>query len=102
MLGDDSIPPQPGYIDEDTDEDEDEFTEHLSLRLTISKAGESELKVNRPKGEVLLVVLEGLVILGTVGVYVTELVTGVYNERKHGERAAWAGLACWVSPLSFG
>ena len=99
LLADGSIPPQPVYIDGDTDEDEDEFAEHLSLRLTISKPGESELKVDRPKGEVLLVGLEELAILGVVGVYVTELVTGVYDERKHGERAAWAGLVCWVSPL---
>ncbi|KAF8428575.1 hypothetical protein EV426DRAFT_584868 [Tirmania nivea] len=96
LLVDDSIPPQPVYIDGDSDEDEDEFAEHLSLRLTISKTGESEFKVDRPKGEVLLVVLEELAILGMVGANVTELKTGVYNEREHGERAAWGGLACWV------
>ena len=103
LLVDDSIPPQPVYIGGDIGEDEDggEFTEHLSLRLTISKTGESELKVDRPKRELLLVVLEELAILGMVAIYITELVTGVYNERKHGERAAWAGLACWVSPILF-
>jgi len=96
---DGSIPPQPVYIDDDTDEGEDGFADHLSLPLTVRKPEESELKVDRPKGEVLLMMLEGLAILGTVGVYVTDLVAGVYNERKHEKSAAWAGLACWVSPL---
>ncbi|RPB26876.1 hypothetical protein L211DRAFT_804498 [Terfezia boudieri ATCC MYA-4762] len=96
LLVDDSIPPQPVYIDRNTDEDEDEFAEHLSLRLTVSKSEEFELKVDRPKGEVLLVGLEELAILGMVGVYVTELVPGVNDERKQGEMASWAGLACWI------
>lgn len=99
MLVDESNPEQICNA-EDTDEDDDEFAEHLSLRLTISKTGDAQLKIDRPKGEVLLVLLEELALLGLVGIYVAELVTGVYTERKHGERAAWAGFVSWVSSLN--
>ena len=88
--------PPTAYNEEDTDEDDDEFAEHLSLRLTMSKPNDAEIKVDRPRGEYFLVALEQLAIIGMFGIYVVELATGVFSERKHRERAAWAGFASWV------
>ena len=62
----------------------------------MSRVAEGEIKVDKPKGEIILVVLEELAILGIVGIYLAELITGVFKEERHGERALWAGFVSWV------
>ncbi|KAF8468986.1 P-loop containing nucleoside triphosphate hydrolase protein [Kalaharituber pfeilii] len=83
------------YDGDDTDDDDDEFAEHLSLRLTMSRTTDTETKIDKPSGEILLVMFEELAVLGLVGLHIAALLTGTYNEREHGKRAALAGLISW-------
>lgn len=88
--------------DSSTEADDDEFAQHLSLRHTVSHGTFTEVKVVRPRGEAVLVVLEGLAILGMLGTFTAEIVL------RHGD--VWniagmpivAGVACWVSPKQLG
>ena len=99
------LPTYPGNDDRDgnsegTEADDDEFAEHLSLRLTLSRTSGAEVKFDRPRGEILLVVLEELAILSVLGIYTTRAVTGVHQDHKYEQIGSWSGLATWVSTIS--
>lgn len=84
-----------GVDAEDTDEDDDEFAEHLSLRLTMSRTTNTATKLDRPRGEIFVVLLEELAILGIIGMLVAEYMTGHTAYHKHGGRVILAQLTCW-------
>lgn len=83
--------------DSSTEADDDEFAKHLGLRHAASHGTLTEVKVMRPRGEVVLVVLEELAVLGTLGIFAAGIVL------RHGD--VWnmpgtplvAGVVCWVS-----
>lgn len=81
---------------DETEDDDDEFAEHLSLRHTISRTGDVEVKVDRPKAESVAVALELLCVMGTLATFLPALLMG----ESEGEiwRAAVAALP-WVSLL---
>lgn len=82
--------------------DDDEFAEHLSLRHTISQGTYTEVKVVRPRGEVVLVALEELAILGVLGVYVAEIVMRRGEVWGYSEMPLVSGVVCWVSSGKLG
>lgn len=83
--------------DSSTEADDDEFAKHLSLRHAASHGTLTEMKVVRPRGEVVSIMLEGLAILSMLGIFSTEIIL------RHGD--VWnmegmpivAGMVCWVS-----
>lgn len=88
--------------DSSTEADDDEFAKHLSLRHAASHETPTEVKVVRPRGEVVSIILEGLAILGMLGIFSTEIIL------RHGD--VWnmegmpivAGMVCWVSLKQLG
>jgi hypothetical protein len=82
--------------DTDEDEDDDEFAEHLSLRHTISRTTEPELKVDKPRGEVVLVICEELAILGLLGISIANIAINVHGTWHHEGLPLIANLITWV------
>lgn len=80
--------------DNDTDTDEFERNEHLALHPTISRQTKSTMEVNKPRGEVLVVVLEELAVLAELGLHIAVLVTGAWGHR--GKTATIASVAVWA------
>ncbi|KAF2727713.1 P-loop containing nucleoside triphosphate hydrolase protein [Polyplosphaeria fusca] len=84
-----------GYSDDiDTDtEDEFERNEHLALHPTASRQTKSTVAVDKPRGEVAVVVLEETAVLAELGVHVAIYFTGVWGHK--GRVAAIASIAVW-------
>jgi ABC-type multidrug transport system fused ATPase/permease subunit len=82
------------YLDEETDDDA-EFEVHRELpALTRMKTHESIIDVNKPRGELLLVMIEEAAVLGQVAVHVLVVVYGAWGKR--GRIAAVAEVAAWA------
>jgi ABC-type multidrug transport system fused ATPase/permease subunit len=80
----------PPYRDEDEEsETVSEETEHLNLLPT--KTHESIIEVNRPRGEIYLVMIEEAAVLGEVGIHLAVLLSGTWENQL----AAIAQLATW-------
>nr|WOF01072.1 ATP-dependent bile acid permease-like protein [Corynespora cassiicola] len=90
-----SIRTRPHHDDEDTDtEDDFDRNQHLALHPTISRATMSTIAVNRPRGELAVVVLEEMAVLAELGVHVAAFFTGAWGHK--GQTAAIAGIAVWA------
>ncbi|KAF2086979.1 hypothetical protein K490DRAFT_43016 [Saccharata proteae CBS 121410] len=77
----------------DTSDSEDEFERNETLALVHTRTNESVFEVDRPRGELLLVVLEELAVLSELAIHITALLN---NDGGHGGKiAAIAGLAAW-------
>lgn len=72
-------------------EDELDRNDELALHPTISR--HSTTVMNKPRGQVTVVVLEEAAVLAQLGVHVAILLTGVWG--KHGRVAAFANIAVW-------
>jgi len=87
------IPPPADLMPEAYEpEDEMERNEDLVLQRTITN--HSALEVDRPRGELLIPVLEELAVLAGLGVAVAALVTNAWGHHSH--IAASAGVATWA------
>jgi hypothetical protein len=83
---------------EETDEDDDEFAEHLSLRHTISRGADMEVKVDRPRAESIAVALEMFCVMGTLATFLPTLLLA------ESEGELWPAVVAtipWVSRHSF-
>ncbi|KZF19169.1 hypothetical protein L228DRAFT_286031 [Xylona heveae TC161] len=82
---------------EEDESDVDEETRirehHMALDPTLGPQDEPVVEVDRPRGEVLVVLVENLAILGEIGISLTALLTHAWG--KHGSSAAITGLATW-------
>ena len=88
--GDDTLRGQ-----EETDsEDEFERNEDLALRPTRSRTDASAITIDRPKGEVLLPVVEEVAVLAVLAVQIAGLATRALG-RRYGDVAAIAGVGVW-------
>ena len=85
--------PASSFSDEDTEE-EDEFDRDEQLLLQTTRTRESIIAIDRPRGELLVVMLEEAAVLGQVGIHVAILLTGAWSAK--GQVAAAANLATWV------
>jgi hypothetical protein len=96
----------PGHLEEYHDEEEEGGDEietenadasleeqYLALRPTLSATHDPVLKVDRPRGEVQLVVIEELAVIGVFAINLTALLTSAWG--KHGTLAAISGLIAW-------
>ncbi|KAF4548114.1 ATP-dependent bile acid permease-like protein [Elsinoe fawcettii] len=79
--------------DEDTDDD-GEDTENLTLQPTISRAGLSTYTVDKPKGALLIPIIEELAVVADLGIQIAALASGAWG--KQGGTAAAASVAVWV------
>lgn len=82
------------YLDEDT-ESEDEFdrNEQLAIQPTKSLTNNSTYELDRPRGELWLVVVEELAVLGELGIHLAMLLAHVWGPR--GTIVAASGVAVW-------
>ena len=67
--------------------------ERLALQRTVSRTRETALHASRPRGELVLVVVEVAVLAGQIGVSLAAWLTHSWG--RHGSLAAIAGLAVW-------
>ncbi|KAH7122780.1 ATP-dependent bile acid permease-like protein [Dendryphion nanum] len=89
--------PQPRYHDEETDSDTEDGLEHsepLALHRTVSRQTVSIKAVDKPRGEVTVVVLEEAAVLAELGVHVAVLFTAAHGHK--GRTAAIASIAVWT------
>ncbi|KAF2474335.1 P-loop containing nucleoside triphosphate hydrolase protein [Lindgomyces ingoldianus] len=91
-------PRTPQYNDDDgsNTEEDDEFerSEHLALHPTISRQTMSTMAVNKPRGEVTVVVLEELAVLAELGVHAAVFFTEAWGHK--GRTAAISSIAVWT------
>ncbi|MCJ1416019.1 hypothetical protein MMC32_002354 [Xylographa parallela] len=91
------IPKDVIEIEDEADEatciDEEAENERLTLRKTISTTG-SVAEVSRPRGALLLVIVEILALLGEIGIGLTALVTHVGG--RHAQTATISRLCVWI------
>ena len=76
----------------------DDEGDRLKLQKTISRANESVVEVNHPRGEKVLVIVEVLGSLGEVAISLAALLTDAWG--RNGKLAAIAGLVTWGYILS--
>tara|TARA_R110002003_G_scaffold159_1_gene13727 strand:- start:916 stop:5493 length:4578 start_codon:yes stop_codon:yes gene_type:complete len=81
--------------DIDTDSEEDEFNrnEGLALDPTTSRGAVSAMTVDKPRGEVTVVVLEETAVLAQLAIHITVLWMNIWG--RHGRTAAIANIAVW-------
>ncbi|KAF1850938.1 uncharacterized protein K460DRAFT_391320 [Cucurbitaria berberidis CBS 394.84] len=87
----------PHYDGDATDSDsEDEFdrNEEAALHPTTSRQTMSTVAINRPRGQVTVVVLEEAAVLAQLGLHIAVLMTNAWG--KHGTTAAIASIAVWT------
>ena len=87
----------PHYDGDATDSDsEDEFdrNEEAALRPSISHRSMSIVAVDKPRGQVTVVVLEEAAVLAQLGVHIAIFMTNAWG--KHGKIAAIANIAVWT------
>ncbi|KAI9714836.1 MAG: hypothetical protein M1820_000125 [Bogoriella megaspora] len=83
--------PDPNDVDTDEDDEDDDY---LTLQPTMSNTQPSVINVDRPHGEVWLVVLEELAVLVELGVQVAALVTKAWG--AHSSIASIAEVVTWT------
>ncbi|KAI9843481.1 MAG: hypothetical protein M1837_006327 [Sclerophora amabilis] len=71
---------------------------YISLRKTITRANGAVVEVSRPKGEVAIVVVEELAVVGEVLIHLAAFMTRAWG--PHGHTAAIAGLVTWLYVLA--
>ena len=78
--------------EEDNEEDEEDLNEYLALRTVVTH--ESVIDIDKPRGEVWLVLIEEAGVLGEVGIHLAVLITNSWGGR--GRVAAIVRLATWA------
>lgn len=78
-----------------TDDDDDEFAEHLSLRHTMSHGTFTEAKVLAPTGEVVLVVCEVLGASAILGIFIAEVFMGNGDVWNYAGMPLVSGVVRW-------
>ena len=78
----------------------DDDSERLALALSRTKTTESRLQVSRPRGQLIVVMLEVIMVLGLVASKLAEVFDHAWDDR--GATAPFAGLAnwCYISLLT--
>ncbi|OCK81762.1 hypothetical protein K432DRAFT_424668 [Lepidopterella palustris CBS 459.81] len=82
------------YEDDSYTDDEFERNEHLALHPTVSRQTKSTIEVSKPRGEVMVVILEELAVLAELGVHVAVLITRTWGHK--GKIAAITSVAVWA------
>lgn len=87
---------------EDTDSEESDagFTEHLSLRRTMSGVTNPDTKINKPMGQVFWWSLEELAVVGQVALHLIARLTHKDGLSRNGQLPLVAQLITWVSVFS--
>ncbi|KAF2756007.1 P-loop containing nucleoside triphosphate hydrolase protein [Pseudovirgaria hyperparasitica] len=84
-----------GTYDDDTDTDDYDSNEELALAATASHVTRNSIiEVNRPRGELFIVALEGLAVLGELAIHITAFVYHAW--RGTSNAAGIAGVAVWT------
>ena len=83
-----------GYETEDEDEDEVESRQELALAPTRSRTDISVMTVDKPRGEVMIALVEELAVIAELGVQVASLVLQIWGSK--GLIACAASVAVWA------
>ena len=86
--------PPPADLMPESHEPEDEMERNEDLVLQTTMTNQSALTVDRPRGELLIPVVEELAVFAGLGIAVAALVTKAWGHHSH--IAASAGVATWV------
>ncbi|KAH7087754.1 ABC transporter type 1, transmembrane domain-containing protein [Paraphoma chrysanthemicola] len=81
------------HVDTDSEEDEFDRNEDLALDPTTSRGAVSAMTIDKPRGEVTVVVLEETAVLAQLGIHVAVLWLNIWG--SHGRVAAVANIAVW-------
>ena len=85
----------PAANDEETDSDDDEGG--LAIRNTlISRTEASVMTVDRPRGEIVLPLIEEIAVLAEVGIHAAALITGAWGSGARNNTAEISSLDVWV------
>jgi len=87
---------------EETDSEESDtgFTEHLSLRRTMSGVSNPETKIDKPTGQVFWWSLEELAVMGQVALHLIAIVTQKDGVARNNRLPLVAQLTVWVRARS--
>ncbi|SMR57118.1 unnamed protein product [Zymoseptoria tritici ST99CH_1E4] len=82
--------------DEDgvTDEEEDEMQRNEDMALELAKTKASVVELDRPRGELVISIVEELAVLGVLGIQVAALILQIWG--RQGDAAALAGVLVWT------
>ena len=83
--------PSPEERDTDDEEDEDDY---LTLQPTVSHTQPSVINVDKPNGELWLVIVEELAVLGELALHIVALATKAWG--PHGTAAGIAEVVTWT------
>ncbi|KAI9661586.1 MAG: hypothetical protein M1821_008824 [Bathelium mastoideum] len=83
----------PNRDEADTDDDDDD-DDYLTLQPTVSHTQPSVINVDRPRGQLWLVIVEELAVLGELAVHIAALVTKAWG--PHGTTAGIAQVVTWA------
>ncbi|KAI9807288.1 MAG: hypothetical protein M1833_000031 [Piccolia ochrophora] len=75
-------------------EDESNDGPHLALQRTITRTNEPIVDLDRPRGEVTLVVIEQAAVIGQTAIHLAAILT--HAGGRHGQTAESAGLVVWL------
>lgn len=81
-------------------EDDDDESAHLTLHLTNSKAHESLIEINRPRGQRLVTILETLALVAELGVHAAALSTNSWSHKADVANIAGVAIWCYVLTLA--
>lgn len=85
-----------GTIEDETDsEDEEDRNEELAIRAVITRTEASVMTIDRPRGEILLPLIEELAVLADVGIHAAALITGAWGTGSRNRTAEIASLLVW-------
>lgn len=79
---------------ESDSEDEFERNAHLALHPTISRQTKSTIAVDKPRGELVVVILEETAVIAELGIHIAAYLTGAWGDK--GKIAAIANIAEWA------
>jgi ABC-type multidrug transport system fused ATPase/permease subunit len=85
------------HSDDDTDtdsEDEMQRNEQLALQMTMTHTKASVLTVDKPRGELLITLLEEVAVLAELGIQVAALITQAWGQSR-GQTTAIANIVVW-------
>ncbi|KAL1304382.1 hypothetical protein AAFC00_003383 [Neodothiora populina] len=76
------VPHANGESDDDDTEDEEDRNEDLAIRAVLTHTDASVITLDRPRGELILPLIEELAVLGQVGIHIAAISTGAWGSSR--------------------
>ncbi|KAF1346461.1 hypothetical protein BDV97DRAFT_400391 [Delphinella strobiligena] len=89
------VPYPNGESEDDTDSDEEDVNEELAIRGVLTHTEASVMTIDRPRGELMLPLIEEIAVLAVVGIHVAALITGAWGHSTRNRTSEIASLLVW-------